>query len=174
MSRRAYSTDLKNRIFLVWLLDADRNFAKTARMWSDSHPNEDNPTDQTIRNWAEGEEWDVKAQEFFAQSADQWRHRFEGRLIAQYDRLLTWQDALLDPEHPDFDRLFGETSQDTLTKMREKRLSEVEKTLGVGMHGQKMARFEIPVPHSASQIGSSVEETALSFRERQLKAGGTP
>lgn len=171
MSRRTYSTDLKERIFLVWLLDADRNCAKTARIWADQHPNEDNPTDQTIRNWSEGEQWDVKAQEYFAQTKSEWLYRFEGRLIAQYDRLLTWQDALLDPEHPEFARYFSETSQDTLTKMREKRLTEVEKTLGVSMHGQKMARFEIPVPHSAAQLGETVESTAQAFRERQLKGG---
>jgi hypothetical protein len=166
-----YDEAVKERVFLVWLLDADRNFARTVRILADRYPNEPTPSDQSIRNWHAAEDWDTKAQEYFATTGSFWQSRFQGRLIAQYDRLLTWQDALIDPDHPDFARWFGETSQDTLTKMREKRLSEVEKTLGVGQHGQKVARFEIPLPHSAGQTDGSPEEVAARFRERQLKSG---
>ena len=159
---RSYSEESRQEAFLVWMLEADRQIPVTLAILRDRWANDSIPSEQTLRNWEQAENWDLLAQDYFSTHAPERYYRYLGRAMLHLDQVASWRTALFTPGHPDF----AEMPIEKVHALRSTQAIAIETMVGAGMHGQKVSRQEIPPPREALDASS----LATDERQQRMKA----
>ena len=179
----AYPDDLREQAFLIWLLEADRQGTRTAELLAEHEAQQASldgveprktPDFRTIYRWARNEDWDRRAQEYFATNAPDWYYRHMGRTLMQLDKGMYWMDLLLRPPgDAEAQAAFKDVKPEVLLQERMKALHANRETAGVGVVGLRFGRPDIPLPGGVSD-GDQLTglERAERNRRKALNTGG--
>lgn len=100
-----YGDDIKRLAYEIWLLKANQNNARTARILAEELEGElpRYPKSQTIRDWRRNEEWDSRASEDIARIAQKLNRRHFEKLFAYTDEAIETKIQIMRNEHPEND-----------------------------------------------------------------------
>lgn len=171
---------IRDKVFWVWLNDADRNVRRTAELLADNPAfladesgeiPEKTPAFQTIDGWRREDLWDKRAQEELAASAPSKYAQILGRKLIQSEQhqeflaQLFYCDAEGNP-HP----RFRGVSPDALVKMQLDAIKHTENVLGHGVIGQRFGKPELAAPEEV--IDTSSKSPLQLAEENARKAQG--
>jgi hypothetical protein len=95
-----YGEDVRRLAFEIWLLRADRNCTRAARLLAEELAGEMEqfPSDRVVRQWRREDEWELKAQEAIKEVAPLLNERHFLRLFAATEQA---EKAIIDIIHND-------------------------------------------------------------------------
>lgn len=174
-----FNDAIRNKVFWVWLNDADQNARRTAQLLQDNPAYlaedtgeipEQTPSHKTISEWVRDDKWAVRAQEELAASAPSLYAEILGRKLIQSRKQqelleqLFWADEEGNP-HP----RFRAVSPDVLAKLQLDAIKHTENVLGHGVIGQRFGKPELTAPEEAIDTSKSPLQLA---EENARKAQG--
>jgi hypothetical protein len=157
-----YSEEIRRLAYEIWLLKADRNVARTARMLVDELRDElpSYPTDRQIRNWRKEEAWEARAQDDIKQVAQMLNERHFLRLFAASEQAGSDLVSIAQNDHPEKDARRLQVIKDANV--------ELLKLRGLGTAGG----YAPPaIPHATVRLGEqgeTAQELSRAIREAIL------
>lgn len=157
-----YSAEIRRLAYEIWLLKADRNIARTARMLKEELGDElaYTPTDRQIRNWRREELWEARAQDDIKQVAQMLNERHFLRLFAASEQAGSDLVSIAQNDHPEKDARRLQVIKDANV--------ELLKLRGLGTAGG----YAPPaIPHATVRLGENNEtpqELSRAIREAIL------
>jgi hypothetical protein len=171
--RPTYDATMKERAFVVWLFEADRDPGRTEQILAEDAATmatdgattlEDTPDKRTILRWSSEDDWHKRAQETLSRHSEAGKQRQEGRLRLIQDRAISEHDAILRGER---DHLPAAALHARVTLIK----IGYEAT-GMGSYGVKHPAPAVPPPYEAA-LDAQSDPLALaeSFRRRSERLG---